>query len=287
MAKFIIYTYQFAPLQNVTTPSLFETTENILPTQERMEQKQTIFQKLFSLPPDKIFSKGSKKYDARILFNHGDIVVLRLANSKKMVLEESFQIKEHQYDPSCIVIIDNRKDAQQIAIEEDHKAFSDTNVVKSILESSFRKFLKPHGLTVSIQREYQKSEFWRIVNSHQDKITMVRFHFAYPNLPRLRDSVKEVFAEANKLTNSKHSSFELKAADGESLELESPNDTLNAIVECSAASGEIIDIKARGVKSFIKTGTTVRSFECDDLEARLSPDLINSAIDKIVSLFKR
>lgn len=287
MAKFIIYTYQFAPLQNVTTPFLFETTENILPTQERMEQKQTIFQKLFSLPHDKIFSKGSKKYDARILFNHGDIVVLRLANSKKMVLEESFQIKEHQYDPSCIVIIDNRKDAQQIAIEEDHKAFSDTNVVKSILESSFRKFLKPHGLTVSIQREYQKSEFWRIVNSYQDKITMVRFHFAYPNLPRLRDSVKEVFAEANKLTNSKHSSFELKAADGESLELESTNDTLNAIVECSAASGEIIDIKARGVKSFIKTGTTVRSFECDDLEARLSPDLINSAIDKIVSLFKR
>ena len=287
MARFIIYTYQFAPLQNVTAPSLFESTENILPVQERMEQKQTIFQQVFSLPPDKIFSKGSKKYDARILFNQGNIVVLRLANSKRMALEESFQIKEHQYAPSCLVIIDNRKDAQQIAIEEDHKAFSDTNVVKSILESSFKKFLKPRGLTVTIQREYKKSEFWKIVNTHQDKITMVRFHFAYPNLPRVRESVKEVFAEANKLTNSKHSSFELKAADGESRELESTNDTLNAIVECSAASGEVIDIKARGLKSFIKTGTTVRSFECDDLEAHLSSDLINSAIDKIVSLFKR
>ncbi len=287
MAKFIIYTYQFAPLQNVTSPSLFENTENVLPVQERMEKKQIIFQQVFSLPPEKIFSKGLKKYDARILFDQDDIVVLRLANSKKMVLEESFQIKEHQYDPSCIVIIDNRKDLQQIAIEEDHKAFSDTNVVKSILESSFRKFLKPYGLTITIQREYQKSEFWRIVRSHQDKITMVRFHFAYPNLPRLRESVKEVFSEANKLTNSKHSSFELKAADGESLELDSTNNTLSAIVECSAESGEVIDIKARGFKSFIKTGTTVRSFECDDLEAHLSSDLINSALDKIVSLFKR
>lgn len=287
MARFIIYTYQFAPLQNIATPSLFESTENILSIQDRMAQKQSIFQELFSLSPDKIFSKGSRKYDARILFNQGDIVVLRLANSKKMVLEESFQIKEHQYAPSCLVIIDNRKDAQQIAIEEDHKAFSDTNVVKSILESSFKKYLKPYGLTITIQREYQKSEFWKIVNSHQDKITMVRFHFAYPNLPRLRESVKEVFAETNKLTNSKHSSFELKAAEGESLELDSTNDTLNAIVECSADSGEVIDIKARGIKSFIKTGTTFRSFECDDLEAHLSSDLINSALDKIVSLFKR
>lgn len=36
MNRFIIYTYQFAPLQNVTTPSLFESTENILPIQERI-----------------------------------------------------------------------------------------------------------------------------------------------------------------------------------------------------------------------------------------------------------
>ena len=133
MSKFIIYTYQFAPLQNVTSPSLFGSTENVLSIQERIVQKQKIFQQVFSLPPDKIFSKGSKKYDARIRFDQGDVVVLRLTNSKRMVLEESFQNKEHQYDPGCLVIIDNRKDAQQIAIEEDHKAFSDTNVVRSIL----------------------------------------------------------------------------------------------------------------------------------------------------------
>ena len=82
---------------------------------------------------------------------------------------------------------------------------------------------------------------------------MVRFHFSYPNLPCVNKSIKEVIATTNRATNSKQSSFELKAADGEHLEINEENQEIADMAAYSAECGDIITIKAKGIRAYLKT----------------------------------
>lgn len=290
MSKFILYTYQFSPLQEKKEISLFEDDMKVLTKEELMEQKQNIFSAFFQEGSTLLFKKQSKKFAHKIILNKDNIIVFRLANNKKLYLEESFQKQEYRYYPSCLIIVDNRKDIQHIAIEEDKTAFSDTDTVKKILNLTFNRYLHNKGLNITIQRDYEKVEFWNIVHQYEQKIEMIRFNFSYPNLPNVNKSIKELIAKTNKATNSKHSSFELKAADDENLEINDENQDIVDMAAYSADCGDIITIKVKGVKAYIKTGTTTKGFECDNLETSLNGDLFERGINtlkKILNKFRR
>lgn len=215
------------------------------------------------------------------------IAVFKIANQRNTTLEREFKKKKVEYAPSCFVIIDNRTDIQLIAIEDDVSAFYDAYQVVKILQSSFNRFLKAHGLKINIQKVYQKTEFWSIVNSHKDKVALVRFHFSYPNLPRVNQSIKEIISSTSKSTNSKQSSLELKSATGETLKLSKSNQELSDLADYAAESGDEIEIKVRGVRSFIKTGSTSVNVEIDDLETKISKDLFQDGVEKIIEIFNR
>lgn len=240
MSKYILYTYQFSPLQKKTESNMFESNKEVLTQDELMVQKQDIFGAFFRETFTPLFKKQNKKFDHKIILNENNIIVFRLANNKKLYLEESFHKQEYRYSPSCLIIIDNRKDVQRIAIEEDKVAFSDTNAVKQILLFSFKRYLNNKGLDITIQRDYEQVEFWNIIHTYKQKIEMVRFHFSYPNLPCVNKSIKEVIATTNRATNSKQSSFELKAADGEHLEINEENQEIADMAAYSAECGDII-----------------------------------------------
>lgn len=282
MSKYILYTYQFSPLQKKTESNMFESNKEVLTQDELMVQKQDIFGAFFRETFTPLFKKQNKKFDHKIILNENNIIVFRLANNKKLYLEESFHKQEYRYSPSCLIIIDNRKDVQRIAIEEDKVAFSDTNAVKQILLFSFKRYLNNKGLDITIQRDYEQVEFWNIIHTYKQKIEMVRFHFSYPNLPCVNKSIKEVIATTNRATNSKQSSFELKAADGEHLEINEENQEIADMPAYSAECGDIITIKAKGIRAYLKTGTTTKGFECDNLEASLSGDLFNSGFEALI-----
>lgn len=282
MSKYILYTYQFSPIQKKKETNIFESNTNVLTKEELMEQKQNIFGAFFQEKFTPLFKKQNKNYAHKIILNESNIIVFRLANNKKLYLEEAFQKQEYRYYPSCLIIVDNRKDIQHIAIEEDKTAFSDTNAVQKILLVSFNRYLHEKGLNITIQRDYENVEFWDIVHNNEQKIEMVRFNFSYPNLPNVNKSIKEVIAKANKATNSKHSSFELKAAEGETLEINEENQDIVDMAAYSADCGDIITIKTKGVKAYIKTGTTTKGFECDNLETTLAGNLFKSGIEKLI-----
>lgn len=282
MSKYILYTYQFSPLQKKTESNMFESNKEVLTQDELMVQKQDIFGAFFRETFTPLFKKQNKQFDHKIILNENNVIVFRLANNKKLYLEESFHKQEYRYSPSCLIIIDNRKDVQRIAIEEDKVAFSDTNAVKQILLFSFKRYLNNKGLDITIQRDYEQVEFWNIIHTYKQKIEMVRFHFSYPNLPCVNKSIKEVIATTNRATNSKQSSFELKAADGEHLEINEENQEIADMAAYSAECGDIITIKAKGIRAYLKTGTTTKGFECDNLEASLSGDLFNSGFEALI-----
>lgn len=283
MSKFIIYTYQFSPIQT-SGIGLFD--DNRITVDELMAKKQEIFGAIIA---DSLlsFSFNNKAYGHKMLLNEMGIAVFKIANQRNTTLEREFQKKKIEYAPSCFVIIDNRTNIQIIAIEEDVTAFYETTQVVKILQSTFNRLLKPHGLRISIQKAYQKTEFWSIVNSHKDKVELVRFHFSYPNLPRVNQTIKEIISSTSKSTNSKQSSFELKSAVGETLKLLESNQELKDLADYAAESGDQIEIKAKGIKSFIKTGSTTVSVEINDLETKTSKDLFQDGVEKIIEILNK
>ena len=284
MASYILYTYQFAPLSN-ESKNLFES----LPTTiERMEKKQDYLQSILS---DKLFKFKSVRdgiFEHQIRYESNGIVILKLANNKHLSLEENFKKKKHNYSPSCFIIIDNRKDIQHIAIEDDVTAFSSTDVVKNILEHSLRKALKAYGLTLSIKKEYQETEFWQLIDQYPKGASMVRFHFSYPNLPRVCDSINELISNQSKLTNSKETTFELKSSNTEQLYLSNENEQLNGLIDASAKSGNIITLKIKNIRKHIRTGKTTKSIEIEDLELQMqNDDLFKTTPEKLIELLNQ
>lgn len=152
MSQFVLYTYQFSPIQN--RKNLFESE---LTDEELMNKKQEIFQEIFSM--DFKYSRQNKHYNQRIEFNQGNFIIFQLANNKNTILESEFHKTKQPNFPSCWVIIDNRKDMQRIAIEEEIVAFKDTDVVKNILLSTYNRYLNEKGLSIAIQKEYKNLNF--------------------------------------------------------------------------------------------------------------------------------
>lgn len=272
MAKYIIYTYQFSPIRN-SSNSLFKELE--VDASESMAKKQDIFESILQNEKTHFVYKN-KEYGHKIIHDKDRIIILKLANTKSVNLEEDFQKHKQYHFPSCQVIIDNRHDVQHIAIEENSIAFADTQTVCTILESTFRGYLKSHKLYIDIQKEFQYSEFWNTIKQYPTGITMVRFHFLYPNLPRVWESVNDLISKASETTNSKQTTFEFKAEEDENLELSENSDMLQGLVKASADSGNQITLKARKLRALIKTGKTTKSIEIDDLEATLRPDMFDN-----------
>lgn len=271
MAKYIIYTYQFSPIRN-SSDSLFK--ELNVDVSNSMARKQDIFESILLHEKTRFLYK-KKEYSHKIIYKKDHIIVLKLANTKSVNLEEDFQKHKQYHFPSCQVIIDNRHNVQHIAIEESSTAFADTQTVCAIIESSFRSYLKSHRLYIDIQKEFQYSEFWDTIKQYPTGITMVRFHFLYPNLPRVWQSVNELISNASETTNSKQTTFEFKAEEDENLELLESSDMLQGLVIASADSGNQITLKARKLRTLIKTGKTTKSIVIDDLEAILRPDMFD------------
>ena len=277
MARYIVYTYQFSPIVTKQR-NLFENNPQSLA--DIMSHKQEIFGSLFN---DELrFVGKSTEHSHRILYNQDNIIVFKLANRKYQNLEEDFNIRRHEYSPSCLVIIDNRRNIQHIAIEEDIVAFQDTQTVANILTQTFSNYLRRHRLRIEIQREFQDSEFWNLIRQYPNGISMVRFTFSYPNLPRVSSSIDNMISEASRVTNSQQTIFEFNAAPNNQLTLEKRNRKLSGLAKASADSGNVITLKAKGYRRYIQTGHTSKSLEIDNLEVLLRGDLIETATDKLV-----
>lgn len=279
MSYFIIYTYQFSPI--TISQTAFD--REVPPLNERMEKKQDYLDSFFNKEAGQMFKNRNKQYKHKLLFHEGGIMIFRIANQKHTSFEEDFQKKQIAISPSCYVIIDNRKDIQRIYIEQKSTAFNEPNDVKKIIEATFSKYLSGYGLNVEVNKEYQESEFWNIVNKYPYNVTMVKFQLKYPNLPRVWSSVQDVLKETSIDTNSHETSLQYKSDDNSYLELNKENEQLSGLAKASADSGSTITIKARGIRAYIKTGNTEKGIEIEDLESKLSHNLLESALEKIIA----
>lgn len=286
MSKYILYRYQFSPIQS-NVQSMFPVEAENMSDEELMQKKQVLFASLFDENVELKFKKGNKLYNYKMLFCQDGFFIFKIANDKSVNLEENFTKCKHEYSPSCNVIIDNLKDVQIIAVEEKKNVFKSTDVVSSILQDTFSKYLQSYRLSIDIRRIYDKTDFWTIVAGNRDSIEKVRFRFSYPNLPALNKNVKEAIAEVAKSTASGNSEFTLEAQKGSSLNVSEEDTNLSSLVQMSADGGEEIKIKIKKLAAWQKVGNSSKSIEIEDLDVTLSNGLFENALDKLSGCFNK
>ena len=281
MALFVVYTYQFAPIFG-ESGSLFP---DLYPDMDTVwTDKQNIFS---SIIKNIVFRKGNKEYSHEILFQENEIIVFRLANNKHIVQEDSFVTKKLDHHPSCLVIIDNRKDVQNIFIEQKLYSFVDTKTVSKILCTTFNAYLKSFNLLLDIKKRFVPQEFWTVVEKAETGVDMLRFSFLYPNLPRVQEKIDRVLSSASGRVHSKKTTIEFNSGENEVLDVQKDNEDLNNLVTASSVSGSIIKLRFKGYRRHTEIGTTSETVEIDNVEASLKPDLLSTASQKFISILNR
>lgn len=294
MAKFQIYQYMFRPVMENQMGLPLEEFQAVN-VQESLDKKQELLGSVlndFACEKDeqkKYYQFDGEFFRYRSFINQGDIYVMRIANNKKTKLEADFNVSELDNHPSCLVIIDNRKDRQIVAIER-NAAFSKNSMVADILQNTFRLKLLSRRLTLDIAGKFHTAEFWQVRNASMELkgIEYVDFPFAYPNLPAISDLVGEYFTDLAKRTNSEPT-LHLQGQNHESVNLD-PTDIwlLNAIKAC-AASGKPILIKPKGsqVRKIGVESPVIEEIADIAVKELSSHDLFDSKFNLIVEFLNK
>ena len=263
MKTFKIYRYRFNPTMEEFMPNLFVSSEQVEDEiNSLMSRKTKIFEENFNRFK---FSYRNKEHSILKMYNNDSLIIFKIANKKKRIIERDFEKQQEVDEPSVIVIIDNADGVQRIAIEENMSAFSDVNVVATILQNSFCKGLKEHKLQVNLQSVYDENEFWDYVRDNKNSIQLVRFQFDYPNLPgSLTNKIRDVIKGVSRDTLSKRSAFELSSDVG--LDLDENNPDLQSLNKVSSELGSPTTLKIKGFKKTIKTGRTTKTIHIEELE---------------------
>lgn len=271
MKDFVIYSYQFAPLND--EPDLFIDIQK--KNKELMDNKNKIFDSIIE-PIE--FRYRNKVYEKEVDIHKEDMIVMRLANKKNVKLEKDFHVIEQEDEPSCLTLIDNHEYIQRIAIEKNAHSFNNTDTIKNILLENFRNVLKDKELAFYMQKEYLPSEFWSICKKYKGKVTKVVYSYKYPNLGRAHEQLKKVLGDSSTATNSSKTQITYENKKG--LVLDEKDEVVSGCVVDSSEGGEPVSMKIKGISSTVKTGQTTKQVKIDEV------DIENANVDQLKILFK-
>lgn len=151
---------------------------------------------------------GNKRKEDYILKNlhfigRDGVFSWELCNEKDKTLLEGHErnlVTEH---PGSYIIVDNRPDVCQIAIEKNSAFGPDTDKVVKYLKRAFQAHLFEYGLKMVIKRKWQASNFKDIIRERiiKNKDSVKRVVWEFPNPDRVKgiDATKQMKDRLNGL----------------------------------------------------------------------------------------
>ena len=111
------------------------------------------------------------------------VIVLMICNERAYTVTERKTKKKEYEHPGCYVVIDNRQNVAQLAIERFSAFDNDSDKVCVYLHEALKYALSLYGLGISITAKAQSVEFWQMIDSHTragERIKRVSFRFSSP-----------------------------------------------------------------------------------------------------------
>lgn len=214
MSTFAYYNYQFSKI--VLPPvqgELFTRTAPPVRVDENFVRRQEILSELLAADcagSRKIVfrsPRGNKEHLHSFLTPYTDgIAVMKISNRRVHTTEKKdFTEESHNEYPACIVVIDNRPGIQRMVIEKRTQAFASVNQVRDILQTTFRRLLRPYGLSIAVDQLHTRSAFWSVANDERQYplgFHRIRFYLPHLNLERLKQAMTSYLVSARESYDS-------------------------------------------------------------------------------------
>lgn len=260
MQTFELFRYQLLPISQ-HQQELFS---NHLSADEIRARKNEFFDRVLSELPQ--FRHRGLEIKHKVEYHAAEWFVFKLGAHKSVDRDtEEFRKERIESWPNVTVVVHNDPDTQVISISRNQRAFSSTSSVAKLFERTLTPPLRAYGLTIQIREQFEKNNFWSVVKAHKGKVNRVRFEMIAPNMANISRVLKVDLRQLNRDSNCQKTNLELEALPGAALEITEKNDLIDGCVEYASLGGGDIAIKIRGLKKEIRTSTTVKSVEIDEL----------------------
>lgn len=188
---------------------------------------------------------------------------------------EDFQKEKVESWPNVTVIVNNQPEIQVLAISRNPRAFSSTSVVAKLFERTLTSLLREYGLSIQVREQFESANFWTVIGENKGKVLRLRFEMVAPNMANISRALSIDLKQLNRDTNAQQTNIELEAPPGGALEVSPQNELIDGCVEYSSLGGGDIAIKIKGMRKEIRTSTSVRSIEIEELTLQApAPDLL-------------
>lgn len=203
----------------------------------------------------------------RLEKSEDDIFIFKIANKKTTEITKDFKTEKIDHEPFIYIVFNNDPSIQKIIIERNLNVFSSTDYVKNMLDKTLNSKLELYGLTIHIEKTFDKAEFWELIKKNQGKIQGLKFELIKPNLADISKTFKNDLRRLVDSTNSHKTNFNLNAPPKGTLEnLNKGNKQLNSLVEYnSEGGGADIKIKIKGIKKTKSTSNMVCETSIDEV----------------------
>lgn len=156
---------------------------------------------LSNLLNDGLTVVGKKRKQDKLLKNlhftgREGVFTWELCNVKDITQYEGHEKNTYEHHPGSYIIIDNRPDVCQIAIEKNSAFDNDTDKVVKYLIRSLKVHLSEYGLIVIIKRKYQAKKFKELVRERiikqNDSVKKVVWEFPNPEKVKGIDTTQQM-----------------------------------------------------------------------------------------------
>lgn len=105
-----------------------------------------------------------------------NIIVVRIANYKELLIEQDFKHRKIINEPSCYIIIDNRQDCRRVLIEKLASSFSSTDQVAKIVQRNIcDKLLAEHHFSIELNAQRYPKDFYKAWRLLEQKTASLAF----------------------------------------------------------------------------------------------------------------
>ncbi|MFN8359345.1 MAG: hypothetical protein U0264_05460 [Candidatus Kapaibacterium sp.] len=278
--KFELYRYQIIPQKTGFQYSILEDIKN---EEDLLKNKNTIFAEI--VKGTKTYKNGNDSLINRIEHQVDDLFIIHFGQPRKRkITTNDFRPSYVDDYPDAILAFNNAPEVQMIAIQSNSEAFRQTRTLANIFQNTVNKVLIKHNLGIVIEPIFDPKDFWDLVRKYEKKITQVRFNIVRPNMPNISKELTFDLKAFSQDVGSTRSSFEFTSGDDSHLNLSPSNETINGLVNYSAAGGGNITLKAKGMRRFMKTNDKISEAIVDEYELHGPPDEVVKVFKTMMSL---
>jgi hypothetical protein len=278
MSTFELFRYQLLP----ASQHQHELFTSVLSADQVRERKNEFFDAALKKLPK--FRHRGLEIRHRVLVHQDDWFIFKVGAHKTVDRDtEDFQKEKVESWPNVTVIVNNQPDVQVLAVSKNPRAFSSTAVVSKMFERTMTSLLREYGLSIQVREQFESANFWTVINKNDGNVLRLRFEMVAPNMANISRALKIDLKQLNRDTNAQQTNIELEAPPGGALEVSPENELIDGCVEYSSLGGGDIAIKVRGLRKEIRTSTSIRSVEIDELTLQAPVADLLGALKKILA----